>query len=244
MNLVIDVGNTDIKLGIFDENQLIDNFRTRPEGLYNLLKRIIDDYKRIEAVIFSSVGSLDKSCLTFLQSEDLLIMELSHELNLPFTNLYKTPTTLGVDRIALVAAAVYNFSGKNTLIIDAGTCITYDFKDVKENYLGGAISPGIGLRYSSLHNYTAKLPLLDKKAPNSLVGTSTDEAIHSGIINGVISEIDGIIERYCNTYNDLTVILTGGDAHFLSKRLKNSIFATSNFLLEGLNYILGINKDK
>jgi type III pantothenate kinase len=146
--------------------------------------------------------------------------------------------------LALVAAAVNQFPDKDVLVIDAGTCITYDFKNKKEEYLGGAIGPGVRLRYESLHNYTAKLPLLKVTDPKNHIGNSTEEAIHSGVVFGILHEINGVIEEYCNIYTDLTVILTGGDAHFLSKRLKNSIFATSNFLLEGLNHILAFNNSK
>ena len=155
--------------------------------------------------------------------------------------MYKTPTTLGVDRLALVSASVNKFSSKNVLIIDAGTCITYDFIDNKNNYLGGAISPGVYTRYKSLNNLTAKLPLLKPRTVKNITGNSTKQSIHSGVINGVLFEIEGVIKNYNTKYEDLTVILTGGDSKFLSKQLKNSIFANSNFLLEGLNYILEFN---
>ncbi|RZS99784.1 type III pantothenate kinase [Aquimarina brevivitae] len=244
MNLVIDVGNTAIKLGVFEHYKLVDHKRTTAAAFFELFQKTIQKYNTIDAVIFSSVGNLDTQSLSLIKDYDLELVELSHRLKMPFKNLYLTPETLGVDRLALTAAAVSKFPKKNVLIIDAGTCITYDFKNSNEEYLGGAIAPGIALRYSSLHHYTAKLPLLSIKEPDALIGKSTEQAIHTGVILGVIAEIDGIIREYCNIYDDLTVILTGGDAHFLSKRLKNSIFATSNFLLEGLNYILGINKSK
>ena len=166
---------------------------------------------------------------------------LNSETKLPFKNLYKTPKTLGVDRIALVCASVEQFPDKNVLIIDAGTCITYDFINTKNEYLGGAISPGIRLRYQSLHNLTANLPLLETEMPENSIGNSTASSIHSGVVFGILKEIDGVIEDYQEKYSDLTVILTGGDAYFLSKQLKNSIFANSNFLLEGLNFILEYN---
>jgi len=173
--------------------------------------------------------------------EDLEVLELSHELKVPFKNSYKTPKTLGVDRIALVSASVDQFPDRNVLIIDAGTCITYDFKTNKNEYLGGAISPGVTLRYKALNNLTANLPLLVTSQPKSIIGDSTEESIHSGVIIGVLKEIDGLVEYYKENYQDLTVILTGGDANFLSNQLKNSIFANSNFLLEGLNFLLDYN---
>ncbi|MCL4160212.1 UNVERIFIED_CONTAM: hypothetical protein GTU68_064981, partial [Idotea baltica] len=160
---------------------------------------------------------------------------------IPFKNLYSTPKTLGIDRIALVCASVEQFPDKNVLIIDAGTCITFDFITNKNHYLGGAISPGIRMRYKSLHKFTANLPLLDTKKPKKSIGNSTANSMHSGVVQGVLFEIDGAIQKYKLKYPDLTVILTGGDTNFLSKQLKSSIFANSNFLLEGLNYLLQYN---
>ncbi len=240
MNLVIDVGNTSVKIGVFDIENLVFKEIVRTENLSSFIKKISNTYPLITHAIVSSVSNADQQAIRFLQDTFSTII-LSHNLKMPFRNLYTTPKTLGVDRLALVAAAVFNFRNKNALIIDAGTCITYDFKNKKEEYYGGAISPGVQLRYKALHNYTSKLPLLEAQYPENHLGNSTNEAIHAGVVLGIIYEIDGVITEYCNTYPDLTVILTGGDAHFLSKRLKNSIFATSNFLLEGLNYILAFN---
>ena len=141
----------------------------------------------------------------------------------------------------MAAASVFKFSDKNVLVIDAGSCITYDFIDNKGVYYGGAIAPGIEMRYKSLHTFTDKLPLLDVTYPKQLIGDSTEESIHSGIVNGVLIEIEGVIERYKEKNEELTVVLTGGDTNFLAKRLKNSIFANPNFLLEGLNNILNYN---
>jgi type III pantothenate kinase len=138
---------------------------------------------------------------------------------------------------------VYHYPDNNVLIIDAGTCITYDFITNKNEYLGGAISPGIRMRYKGLNNLTANLPLLETKSPEDIIGSSTNSSIHSGVVNGVVNEIDGFINAYKEKYSYLTVILTGGDANFLSEQLKSSIFANSNFLLEGLNYILEFNSN-
>ncbi|MHA7056367.1 type III pantothenate kinase [Aquimarina sp. M1] len=243
MNLIIDVGNTSIKLGVFEDNVIIHKETLRPESFLSIIKRIKKEYPLIKSGILSSVSNMDEENVVLVQ-ELFTILVLDHTLKMPFKNFYTTPTTLGVDRLALVAAAVDQFFGKDVLIIDTGTCITYDFKNKQEQYLGGAIAPGLTLRYTSLNNFTSKLPLLDPELPKNHIGDCTNQAIHSGVINGVLYEIEGTIAEYCNTYPDLTVILTGGDAHFLSKRLKNSIFATSNFLLEGLNYILAFNNSQ
>ena len=240
MNLIIDVGNSYTKLAVFKEAKLLEKEPVRPSVFLKEVRKIIKKHPEITNAIVSSVGKLKEQDLKALK-EQLNVVLLSAKSKLPFKNLYATPSTLGIDRIALVCASVSQFPDKNVLIIDAGTCITYDFIDYKNDYYGGAISPGISLRYKSLNTFTANLPLLDFKAPDNFIGNSTENAIHSGVIYGVINEIKGVIDSYEEKYRDLTVILTGGDAKFLSKQLKSSIFANSNFLLEGLNYILHFN---
>ena len=189
----------------------------------------------------SSVGKLNKEDFFDLYST-IEIEFISKESKFQFQNLYASPQTLGIDRMILASGAVLQFPNKNRLVIDAGTCITYDLIDKDNNYLGGAISPGIRLRYQSLHNYTAKLPLLTKQIPKQLIGNSTDESIHSGIINGITMEIDGYISCNLKIYDNFIIILTGGDAEFLAERLKNTIFANSNFLLESLNQTFQYNQ--
>ena len=240
MNLIVDVGNTLVKFAIFKDGDLIYNNSFELSEFKKQYKSLKQDFPSLKKAIISSVGRLSKKQIEIIKS-DLKVIELSSKTNLPFKNLYETPETLGVDRIALVSASVQKFPNKNVLIIDAGTCITYDFITSENHYLGGAISPGIRLRYKSLNNLTANLPLLKTEQPKSIIGNTTKTSIHSGVINGVINEIDGIINQYHENYSDLTVILTGGDTKFLSNQLKNTIFANSNFLLEGLNFILEYN---
>lgn len=242
MNLIVDVGNSYVKFAVFQQGKLIHKIVSELSLLNDTYKNIKDNFLNIEKVIISSVGKLESKQIETIKKQDNVLI-LNSDVKFPFQNLYKTPKTLGVDRIALVSAAVNQFQNKNVLIIDAGTCITYDYITSKNQYLGGAISPGIRLRYHSLHNLTANLPLLDSEIPKNIIGQSTSEAIHSGVINGVLKEIDGVIDEYQKKYSDLTVILTGGDTNFLSNQLKNSIFANSNFLLEGLNFILEFNTD-
>ena len=239
MNLIIDCGNTRIKLAVFNDSKLIYNeaftINNYKEGLNNCIK----NYGCKNAII-SSVGSLKKNEIVEIKQKIELI-ELNSSTKIPFYNNYDTPKTLGVDRIGLIAAAVSQFPQNNVLVIDAGTCITYDFVDSNATYFGGAISPGIKIRYKSLNAFTKKLPLLEPNLETDLIGTSTETSIHSGVINGVLGEMDSIIEKYRKKNKDLTVVLTGGDVKFLSNKLKNSIFANSNFLLEGLNSILTYN---
>lgn len=242
MNLIVDVGNSYVKFAVFQYGKLVHKLITELANFDKVYQNINDDFSGINKTIISSVGKLEPFQIENIKKHGNVLV-LDSEVKLPFKNLYKTPKTLGVDRIALVSASVNQFPDANILIIDAGTCITYDFIDCENQYFGGAISPGIRLRYQSLHNLTANLPLLDTEYPKDIIGNSTSDAIHSGVINGVLKEIDGIIDEYQKKYSDLTVILTGGDVNFLSNQLKNSIFANSNFLLEGLNFILEFNTD-
>ena len=234
MVLVVDIGNTRIKCAVYELDTLKAVFVFTEKEAENNFKNILFSYPNVTDLIVSSVAKT----LTFdLQtiSNDLNIHFVSNLDSFPFENKYATPKTLGVDRMILAAGATLLYPKQNRLIIDAGTCVTYDFVDENDNYWGGAISPGFRLRYESLHQFTAKLPLLTLEEPEGLVGSSTNQSIHSGVVNGLICEMDGFIERYKQQNENFTIILTGGDAVFLAKRLKNTIFANSNFLLESLN---------
>tara|TARA_R110002049_G_scaffold81529_2_gene207433 strand:- start:8428 stop:9156 length:729 start_codon:yes stop_codon:yes gene_type:complete len=242
MNLIIDVGNTLVKLAVFEQQIIQYKKVCIKKDFLSVLNEVAELYPDITNTMLAMVGTLTEHQLA--QVEKLYTVSvLSNETKVPFQNKYTTPKTLGVDRIALVSAAAAKYPNNDVLIIDAGSCITYDFINNKNEYFGGAISPGLSMRYSSLNTFTAKLPLLDVSLPKKLIGDTTAASIHSGIVNGVLYEIDGFISSYKANYSDLTIILTGGDAHFLRDRLKNDIFANSNFLLEGLNYILELIKD-
>jgi type III pantothenate kinase len=239
MNLIIDVGNTRVKVALFKGDSIFDTYQFAKSKIAKKIKDIVEKHDVTNGII-SSVASISEK--EFKKIEQLVpLLRLNHESRVPFKNEYATPITLGVDRIALASASVFKFPNKNVLVIDAGTCITYDFIDKKGVYYGGAIAPGIEMRYKSLYTFTDKLPLLDVTDPKQLTGNSTEESIHSGIVNGILSEIEGVIDRYKEKNKELTVVLTGGDTNFLAKRLKNSIFANPNFLLEGLNNILNYN---
>lgn len=241
MNLIIDVGNTLTKLAVFDHNELIALERTPREHFQKVLQETVSAYPDIEIALVSAVGGFSEEELQWMEAI-CPVIELSHTLEFPFENCYATPTTLGVDRLGLIAAAAVQYPDENVLVIDAGSAITFDFLNADNQYLGGAISPGVGMRYKALHTFTANLPLLETQLPNDVIGDSTANSMHSGVVNGVLREIDGVIEQYIENFEHLTVILTGGDADFLRENIKNDIFAHSNFLLEGLNYILEHNK--
>ena len=242
MNLIIDVGNSFIKLAVFSGGEIQHKRSSSKKEFITSLNEVSKEYSTIDHCIISSVGGPAVIKISAVK-KIAPVFVLSHEATLPFRNQYATPETLGVDRIALISAAASQFPEKNVLIIDAGSCITYDFLSAENKYLGGAISPGIEMRYKAMHTFTANLPLLEPRILKNSVGDTTNNSMHIGVIHGVVNELDGFIDEYIENFGNLTVILTGGDAHFLRDSIKNDIFANSNFLLEGLNYILEINKD-
>ncbi|MFM1879366.1 MAG: hypothetical protein RLZZ241_2232 [Bacteroidota bacterium] len=240
MNLAVDVGNTQIKMGVFNETGLIFVQAVPNEVFSNALKETFARYPEIRAAILASVGGPAEDWVALI-SIFCTVHVVGPQLQVPYRNTYATTATLGADRMALAAAAFYYAPNANKLVVDAGSCITYDFINDFGEYLGGGISPGLRMRYRALHTFTARLPLLEPIAPEDLIGNATASSMHSGVVNGLLTEIDGIIGKYKDRYPDLTVILTGGDAHFLSDRLKSIIFANPNFLLEGLNRLLVYN---
>lgn len=242
MLLAIDIGNTKIKTAVFEQDkQLFKSIFDKNEALENF-KNIFIKYPKIEVSISSSVGFVQNNVFDFINEKSFFIT-VDRDFSFPFVNFYETPATLGVDRMVLVAGASLIYPKKNILVIDAGTCVTYDFLDKENKYFGGAIAPGLEMRYKALHTFTHKLPLLNNKMPDNIIGKSTSEAIYSGVVHGLLFEIQGFINSYDTNYEDLTIILTGGDAEFLAKSLKNTIFANSNFLLESLNVLYHYHKN-
>lgn len=242
MNLVIDIGNTQGKAAVFLREALLEKKIFPREEILQAIEQFYREYP-IKKGIISSVAGLDENSSAFIRINYDFIF-LGPDTIVPFENRYKTPQTLGVDRIALMSAASVQYPNLPVLVIDAGTCITYDLLTEENQYFGGAISPGIDMRYKALHQFTANLPLLVKEEEIPVVGDTTRSAMHSGVLNGIILEIDGIIAQQKSNNKKLTVILTGGDTNFLSKKVKSTIFAQPNFLLEGLNSILIHNFDE
>lgn len=241
MNLAVDVGNTQIKMGVFNEAGLVFVQSIAQEEFPEAFKVLFARYPEIEACIVASVGAPVDDIVSRI-SVFCQVHVVGPDTRVPYRNAYATTGTLGADRMALAAGAFFHRPRTNILVIDAGTCVTYDFMNDFGEYLGGGISPGLRMRYRALHTFTARLPLLEPQAPENLIGNATTSSIHSGVVNGLVAEIEGVIGRYKDRYPDLTVILTGGDAQFLCERVKSSIFAHSNFLLEGLNQLLVYNK--
>ncbi len=239
MNLVIDVGNSLAKVAIFDEDQII--FTERHASIdHAVIDKLLGLFPLVRSCIIGSVKKLpDDTGKWFPAGVRLLIP--GPETRFPVKHQYKTFHTLGIDRIASVVAANYLYPGKDILVIEAGTCITCDFIDAGGTYHGGSISPGINLRFRALNTFTDKLPLIEPVAEAPLTGDTTETSIQSGVINGVKAEIEGIIARYMGNYENLTIILSGGDRDYFDKMLKNNIFAVPNIVLTGLNIILSFN---
>lgn len=238
MNIVVDIGNTFIKTAIFKKDEMVWQGKTSADKAMHFFKTVFNKHQHIQNIIYSASGKTERQLIDLFH-ENFNTFAFSHQTKLPFHNTYQTPKTLGLDRLALVAAAYYLYPKQNVLVVDAGTCITYDILTLEGIYPGGSISPGLGMRLKALNYYTAGLPLIELTEPGtSPIGKNTKDAILNGVILGVVYEIDQNIERYISDFKDLTIILTGGDQHFLSTKLKNSIFASSNFQLIGLNAIL------
>ena len=236
MNLVIDIGNTRIKAGVFDGKKLITCFIIK-SFKKSSLTFLINRYA-IRSVIFSSVVKEEKPLAA---SESLQVFYLNHKTALPIVNDYATPATLGTDRLANACGAAILFKKKNCLVFDAGTCLKFDFITDEAHYKGGAISPGLNMRYQALHDYTDMLPLVRKTDLVELTGNSTKTSIASGVQHGIVAEAEHLIGVYKKQFKGLKVIVTGGDMAFFADRLKTHIFAAPDLTLVGLNSILNFN---
>ena len=239
MNLVVDIGNTRIKLAVFDEGKITEDLvsdRADKFDMTSFLKQ-----RNIRRSIISSVVNHLPSFVNVLR-ERTNFLEFTSETSVPVKNLYRTANTLGNDRLPTVIAASYDHPGKNILVIDSGTCIKYNFINSAGEYLGGAISPGMDMRFKALNSFTDRLQLLSPDMEyDKLVGETSVESIQSGVMIGVLTEVEGMITKYEKQYSDLILVLTGGNSSFFEKRLKKSIFADPFLVLKGLNLILEHN---
>ena len=237
MNLTIDIGNTFCKVIIFQNE--IPVFQDICKVLSpRYLQKLYTQFE-IEAAMFSSVVTAP---LTLKKSfKKYGIKEFNSKTLIPIKNLYTTPKTLGKDRLANVIAANFLFPKENTLVIDAGTCIKYDFIDSKGRYKGGNISPGLNMRFLSMNQLTNKLPLVESKNPNQLIGISTVSALQTGVFNGIVAEIEGVANRYSKEYPNLKIIMTGGNSLDFVSQLNLSIFAAADLVNIGLNEIIKYN---
>lgn len=242
MQLCIDQGNSSIKVGIFEGDNLIETFIFQQFGEKEIT-RLFSSYP-ITATIFSTVALRDELLISQLKKTSKFFLELTHTTPIPIENKYATPESLGKDRLAGVIGAAFLKSGCDLLVIDAGSAITYDFIDSQGAYWGGSISPGIDLRFRALNEFTKKLPLVsldESETDLRFLGNDTTTSISSGVLYGIVFEIDGYIDNLKKQCPELSIFLTGGNAFYLVNKLKNAIFANRNLVLIGLNRILQHN---
>lgn len=242
VNLIIDIGNTVAKLAVFDGDEVVEVLRGSNHSL-DWLSMLCNKYP-IERGIIASVITLSNTIRRQLAGVKFEIMELSHQTPVPVKNLYRTPQTLGMDRLAAVVGAQYLCPGKDLLVIDAGTALTYEFIDAAGCYHGGNISPGIYTRFKALNACCDKLPLIERGGDLPDFGYDTETAIRSGVIKGMEFEIAGYITLMQKKYPELLVFLTGGDKFSFDTNLKSIIFADRFLVLKGLNRILNYNVKK
>ncbi len=240
MNIVIDQGNTSAKVAFFYEYKLFASFIFKPLTV-DKLRKLLNKFSPSHGIL-CSVTEVNPEITEFLKTLLLKFYIFDEKLKLPVQVQYKTPQTLGKDRVAAIVGAWQDHKNKDILVIDSGTAITYDFLNASNTYMGGNISPGMTIRFKALNKYTKKLPLLDEQGDVPGLGYDTETAIRSGVVRGIIKEMDAYIDEYKTLYPDLLVFLTGGHSFYFETKLKNSTFADGNLVLAGLNEILNYQK--
>lgn len=241
MNLIIDIGNSITKVAVFEQENLLELHHTKSLNI-GFLEKLLKVHA-CDKGILSSVKDYPLSVGEWLNKHLNYFLVFSTKSKLPFQNEYTTNTTLGHDRIAAVAGAYYEFPGRNVLIIDMGTCITYDLLTANGIYKGGSISPGVYMRLKAMHSFTGKLPKLKFEVPGEVPAAGTKDAMLTGVYWGIVHEVNGFVEKYKQQYNPLEVILTGGDGKHFDFVFKSEIFAVPNLVLTGLNKILEYNAE-
>lgn len=245
-NLVIDIGNTYTKMAVFNQGQML--YTEQHQTVTSTIVDTLLNAYRVKNVIISSVKGKIEGWQNYLQNKARLFY-FNADMAKGIVNHYTTPATLGTDRLAAVLGAKYLYPGKNSIIINGGTCITYDSVDFSGNYYGGSISPGLNMRYKALNSYTAGLPLVSADENfNGSYGSNTTGAILSGVQNGIKYELEGFISSYTIKGREPNIILSGGDSIFFDTLLKNSIFAPyikiePYLVLKGLNAAILNNND-
>jgi type III pantothenate kinase len=236
MNLTVDQGNTFTKIALFDGETLVNVVNNVPN---NDIVRQINGFSPSHCII-SSVGNRADLYVKDIDPQTQYVV-FDHNTPVPVKNLYETPETLGMDRLAGAIGSKKFKPDGNNLVIDCGTCITYDLIDDQNQYQGGSISPGLEIRLRALNNFTANLPLIKIEDTVELVGKSTKAAILSGVAHGTVCEIEGMIDKYMQQYTGLSVFLCGGSAKYFENKIRGTIFVTPELVLYGLNKILRYN---
>lgn len=240
-NLIVDIGNTRTKVAVFEKDQPVTVFATA-ELVLSEIKELKEDFPQLNRAIVSSTKGAQPQLVKLLADELGHAFELDHTTPLPITNAYETPQTLGKDRLASVVGANFKFPDENVLVIDFGTAITYDLIDRQATYRGGYITPGLRMRFQALNHFTQLLPLLDPEKPQAYLGVNTSQAIRGGIQIGLEGEVIQMVTTFQQRFENLRIILTGGDANYFESLLKNYNFATLETTLLGLNTILDYNQ--
>ncbi len=237
MNLSIDLGNTYAKTGLFENERLIETRwkLTYPE-LINYVQKV-----HPQRIMVSSVSYSEEQLRAEFDNITTEIYSLKSTTPVPIKKLYDTPETLGADRVAAAVGARVLYPDKSCIVIDMGTCITYDLVGLDDNFYGGIISPGVRMRFKAMNTFTKRLPLLEPEPIPELIGKSTQHAMQSGVMNGILSEINGFVEEYGKVLTNINVILCGGDATYFANRIKNPNFVIPELVLIGLNRILEYN---
>lgn len=241
MNLIFDIGNTSTKMAVYDGDEKKTSLRTKQYSC-DRLQEIFSHYELDKAII-STVRNTPEFIIDLATHGIPYVHILSHKSKLPFKVEYETPETLGSDRIAAVAGAYYLYPGRNILIIDAGSAVTYDYLSGKA-YKGGNISPGLSMRFRALHRFTGKLPHGSTTEKYSSPGRNTLEAVTAGVINGLIYEINEYIRTFAERNIDFVAVLTGGDSGYLKERIGYKVNYQPDLVLAGLNHILEYNARK
>jgi type III pantothenate kinase len=237
MTLSIDLGNTYAKTGLFDDLKLIEtNWKLTYPELISYVQSV-----RPQRIMVSSVSYSEEQLRAEFADITTEIHLLKSTTLVPIKKLYDTPETLGADRVAAAVGARVLYPDKSCIVIDMGTCITYDLVGLDDNFYGGIISPGVRMRFKAMNTFTKRLPLLEPEPIPELIGKSTKHAMQSGVMNGILSEINGFVEEYSKVLTNINVILCGGDATYFANRIKNPNFVIPELVLIGLNRILEYN---
>lgn len=239
MYIAIDIGNTLQKAAVFSPDGEMLAIVAETELTTAQVSQLLDNFSCTHSIL-SSVGS-ERSDIQYVLSKRTQLTDFTHTTPLPIIIDYRSPQTLGLDRIASAAATHSLFPNENVLTIQAGTCLVADFVTANGHYLGGSISPGMDMRLAALHHFTKRLPEVRRQPVSQLIGMSTEESILTGVVHGMEDEINGLIERYQQQYGTVKVVLTGGNKDDLQFSIKFPIFAASNIVLYGLYKILIFN---
>lgn len=242
MNLIVDVGNTRVKYSVFNNGEEVYATTSTPNSSVAQVNDLLTAYPKLKRAIVSSVRTDTQELLNRLNAV-IPTIEFNHSTPIPIKIGYKTPETLGTDRLAGAIGAASLFPGKELLVIDMGTAITIDYVNSKGEFIGGNISPGLSLRFSSLHQLTHKLPLEQPQEETPAIGKTTAEAIRGGVQEGIKHELSGYIHNFMNSNPAGRVVLTGGDAIFFAKIIKYPIFVVCNLAMIGLHTTLEYNAE-